>query len=410
MDRIILHIDVNNAFLSWTAVWKLKNGYDKDIRNRYAVIGGDESKRRGIVLAKSNLCKQKGVKTADPIYLARKKCPYLEVYEPNYRAYKYFSDKMYEYLCTYTDIIERYSVDECFLDYTGSVNLFGDPIKLAYKIKDDIYNKFGFTVNVGIGNNKLLAKMASDFEKPNKVHTLFINEIERKMYPLPIEDLFMIGKASSKKLRELGVNTIGDLAKQSETLLVSKFKSMGKMMYDYAHGVDNSPVYYEREKAKSISSSTVFPFNYKDINQIKEVIRELSNEIGKKLRYNKMYADTIGVWLKYTYFDKNSRQEKLDNSISTDDEIYNNAINIFNKIWNHEDSVRSICVFISGLSNNKKKQLSLFDENVRNDREEKLQGVLDEIRDKFGNKVIGFANDRNKKENDIGGKNEYRNN
>ena len=394
MERIILHVDVNNAFLSWTAVWMLKNGYDKDIRNRYAIIGGDESERRGIVLAKSNLCKQKGVVTAEAIYSARRKCPYLEVYKPNYEIYKYFSDKMYEYLCTYTDIIERYSIDECFLDYTGSRNLFGDPIKLAYKIKDDIYKKFGFTVNVGIGNNKLLAKMASDLEKPNKVHTLFMDEIKSKMHPLPIEDLFMIGKASSKKLRDIGINTIGDLANYSSDELVKRFKSMGMMMHNFANGIDDSPVYHEREAAKSISSSTVLAYNYKDINKIKEVIMNLSMDIGKKLRDNKMYVDTIGIWIKYNYFEKISRQEKLDFSISSDDEIYSNSFRIFDKLWNKEDGIRSICVFISGLSASRKKQLSIFD--IDNDNnifdDNKLQNVIDDIRDKYGSNIIKFAN------------------
>ncbi len=401
MDRIILHIDVNNAFLSWSAVWMLKNGYNKDIRNRYAVIAGDESQRRGIVLAKSGLCKKRGVKTADPIYLARRKCPYLEVYPPKFEVYKKFSDMMYKYLCNYTNIIERYSIDECFLDYTGSINLFGDPVKVAYRIKDDIYKKFGFTVNVGVGNNKLLAKMASDFEKPNKVHTLFSNEIEKKMFPLPIEDLFMIGKASSKKLREMGITTIGELAKTDEDVLVRKFKQMGKMMHEYANGIDNSEVMYEREQMKSISNSTVLPYNYHDIEMIKNVIHSLSNEIGKKLRNNKLYADTVGIWFKYTYFDKISRQIKLDNSISNDEDIYNNAFNIFNSIWNHEDGIRSICVFVSGLSSERKLQLSLFDDITRKDEDDNnLQDVIDDLRDKFGDNVIGFANKKNNKNAD----------
>lgn len=401
MDRIILHIDVNNAFLSWSAVWMLKNGYNKDIRNRYAVIAGDESQRRGIVLAKSGLCKKRGVKTADPIYLARRKCPYLEVYPPKFEVYKKFSDMMYKYLCNYTNIIERYSIDECFLDYTGSINLFGDPVKVAYRIKDDIYKKFGFTVNVGVGNNKLLAKMASDFEKPNKVHTLFSNEIEKKMFPLPIEDLFMIGKASSKKLREMGITTIGELAKTDEDVLVRKFKQMGKMMHEYANGIDNSEVMYEREQMKSISNSTVLPYNYHDIEMIKNVIHSLSNEIGKKLRNNKLYADTIGIWFKYTYFDKISRQIKLDNSISNDEDIYNNAFSIFNSIWNHEDGIRSICVFVSGLSSERKLQLSLFDDITRKDEDDNnLQDVIDDLRDKFGDNVIGFANKKNNKNTD----------
>ena len=401
MDRIILHIDVNNAFLSWSAVWMLKNGYNKDIRNRYAVIAGDESQRRGIVLAKSGLCKKRGVKTADPIYLARRKCPYLEVYPPKFEVYKKFSDMMYKYLCNYTNIIERYSIDECFLDYTGSINLFGDPVKVAYRIKDDIYKKFGFTVNVGVGNNKLLAKMASDFEKPNKVHTLFSNEIEKKMFPLPIEDLFMIGKASSKKLREMGITTIGELAKTDEDVLVRKFKQMGKMMHEYANGIDNSEVMYEREQMKSISNSTVLPYNYHDIEMIKNVIHSLSNEIGKKLRNNKLYADTVGIWFKYTYFDKISRQIKLDNSISNDEDIYNNAFSIFNSIWNHEDGIRSICVFVSGLSSERKLQLSLFDDITRKDEDDNnLQDVIDDLRDKFGDNVIGFANNKNNKNTD----------
>lgn len=396
MDRIILHVDVNNAFLSWSAIWMLHNGYDKDIRERYAVIGGDESERRGIVLAKSNPCKKKGVVTAEPIYSARRKCPYLEVYPPNFKVYKYFSDKMYEYLSTYTDIIERYSIDECFLDYTGSVNLFGDPVKLAYKIKDDIYNKLGFTVNVGVGDNKLLAKMASDFEKPNKVHTLFSNEVVRKMHALPVEDLFMIGKSASKKLREMNINTIGELANASVDTLMKRFKSMGRMMHEYANGIDNSPVYYEKENAKSISSSTVLSYNYHDIVKIREVIMSLAMDVGKKIRDNKMYADTIGVWIKYSYFEKISKQEKLDTSISTDEEIYNNAVRIFDRLWNKEDGIRSICVFTSGLSPTKKKQLSLFDLDSNDDTDDKLQDVIDNMRDKYGDDIIKFANIKNK--------------
>lgn len=395
MNRVILHIDVNNAFLSWTAAYMLKKGYKYDIRNRYAIIAGDESQRRGIVLAKSNLCKKCGVVTAEAIYSARRKCPYLEIYKPNYELYKYFSDKMYNYLCQYTDIIERYSIDEFFLDYTGSMKLFGDPIEVAYKIKNDIFRLFGFTVNVGIGNNKLLAKMASDFEKPNKVHTLFSNEVESKMFPLMVDDLFMIGKASSKKLHAMGINTIEELARYDEDKLILAFKSMGKMMHEYANGIDNSPVYYEREAAKSISSSTVLPYNYHDVVMIHDVIHDLSCEIGRKLRDNKKYASTIGIWIKYNYFEKYSRQLKLDFSISTDEEIYNNACNVFDDLWDYDSGIRSVCVFISGFSDERKKQLSLFDlssvDDVDND---KLQNVIDEIRDKYGNKVIVYGCDK----------------
>ena len=202
-DRVILHVDVNNAFLSWSAVWLLKNGYKVDIRNRFAVIGGDEKKRRGVVLAKSIPAKQMGIVTGESLYSAKKKCPNLEVFPPNFKIYSYFSNKMFAYLQKYSDKIERYSIDECFIDYTDSVKLFGDPLDIAYKIKNDIKEILGFTVNVGVGNNKLCAKMASDFSKPDKVHTLFSDEIEQKMWPLPVTDLFMIGKKTSEKLISL---------------------------------------------------------------------------------------------------------------------------------------------------------------------------------------------------------------
>ena len=247
---------------------------------------------------------------------------------------------------------------------------------------------------MGVGNNKLLAKMASDFEKPNKVHTLFSNEVESKMWGLPVSDLFMIGRASSKKLMDMGIKTIGELAVVPLEELTKRFKSMGKMMHEYANGIDNSPVYYEREAAKSISSSTVLAYNYRDEHKIKEVIRQLAMDVGKKIRDNKMYADTIGIWIKYSYFDKISKQEKLNFSISTDEEIYSNAVRIFDKLWNREDGIRSICVFTSGLSSTRKKQLSLFDMNSgsNNENDEKLQEVIDEMRSKYGNDIIKYGN------------------
>ena len=396
--RIILHIDVNNAFLSWTAIEMLKNGSKVDIRNRYAVIGGDEESRRGIVLAKSNLCKQRGVVTGESLYMARRKCPYLEIYTGNRDAYKKYSDIMYNYLLSYTNIIERYSIDECFLDYTYSVNLFGDPIKLAYKIKDDIKEKFGFTVNVGIGNNKLLAKMASDFNKPDKVHTLFVDEIKNKMWNLPINDLFMLGKASSCKLYDMGYRTIGDIACSDVNLLIKHFKSHGKIIWEFANGIDDSEVSYLEHDAKSISASTVLPFNYSRRDDMLKVMKELSMEVGRKLRNNKMYAMNVSIWIKYSNFIKVSKQINLENVVHTDNEIYENSIKLFDKLWNKEDTVRGLCVGVSNFRNDNNRQLSLFDINNSNEnniksieKNDKLQKVMDEIRNKYGDDKIMYA-------------------
>lgn len=400
-ERIILHIDTNNAFLSWTATEMLKNGSKVDIRNKYAIIGGNEKERRGIVLAKSNLCKQKGVVTAETIYNARKKCPYLEVYPPNYNIYIKYSNMMYNYLLQYTDIIERYSIDECFLDYTDSQILFGDPIKIAYKIKDDIKNKFGFTVNVGIGNNKLCAKMASDFSKPDKVHTLFNYEVKEKMWPLPIEDLFMVGKSSAKKLKELNINTIKDLAQADEKLLYKYFKNRTPQMINSANGIDNSKVEYEYEDPKSISNSTSLAYNYKIKEDIQKVIKELSTQTGDKLRKNKLYASNVNIWIKYKDFTKISKQEKLPNPINSDIDIYNIAIKLFNKIWN-EESIRAICVGVSDLSKSNNIQLNLFNTpkiiKEHKKENENLQKTIDTLNKKYNN-IITYANKiKNKKE------------
>lgn len=398
--RIILHIDVNNAFLSWMAIDRLSKGEKIDIRDRYAVIGGDEESRRGIVLAKSNLCKSRGVVTGESLYNARRKCPYLEVYKGNFEVYRKYSNLMYKYLTQYTNIIERYSIDECFLDYTYSVNLFGDPVKLAYKIKDDIKTKFGFTVNVGIGNNKLQAKMASDFSKPDKVHTLFSEEVKTKMWSLPIEDLFMLGKSSSSKLREMGIKTIGDIANSDINFLIKNFKSHGKLIWEFANGIDDSEVSFMEHDPKSISNSTVLPFNYSKRDELLRVFRILAMDVGKKLRTNGMYAKNVGIWIKYSNFVRVSKQMNLENVIHTDNDIYNYSVILFDKLWNKEDTIRALCVSVGNLRNKNTEQLSLFDMgNVKksNKNEEKLQKVLDDIRNKYGNDKIMYADMLEKK-------------
>lgn len=403
-----MHIDVNNAFLSWMAVWRLKNGYKVDIRERYAVIGGDEDARRGIVTAKSDPCKKRGVVTAETLYSARKKCPYLEVYKGDFKVFKMYSDMMYNYLLKYSDVIERYSIDECFLDYTSSVNLFGDPIKIAYKIKNDIKDLFGFTVNVGIGNNKLEAKMASDFTKPDRVHTLFDNEIKKKMWPLPVEDLFMVGKSAASRLRDDGIKTIGELACTNIEILKRKFKSHGVLMWEFANGIDDSKVEAKRDDPKSVSSSTVLPYNYSNKKEIEKVLKILSSDVGKKLRTKHLYANSISVWIKYSSFKKVSKQITIDNSINNDKDIYKYACLLLEKLWDGENYIRSLCVGVANISCNHDKQLSLFDNNTSNKqmdlKEDKLQSAIDCIRNKYGDEMIGYADVINKRENEHHGK------
>ena len=396
-DRIVLHIDVNNAFLSWTAVDMLKKGSKVDIRNRYAVIGGDESKRRGIVLAKSNLCKSRGVYTSQTLYSARKLCPYLDIYAPDYKLYKRYSNYLYNYLLKYTDVIERYSIDECFLEYSSIRRLYGDPIKFAYKIKNDIYSLYGFTVNVGIGNNKLCAKMASDFTKPNKVHTLFMHEISSKMWPLDVSELFMIGKKSSEKLKKLNINTIYDLAHTDKDFLIKNFKKMGIMMWEYANGIDESMVEYIRDNPKSISSSTVLPYDYKNLDQIYAVFKSLVDDVVRRLKNSHMFTNTVSVGIKYKDLSKISKQKKLDNSTDDIDYIYKMVVSLFNELYDKETGVRALSVSLNDLDLVKKRQLSIFDKDFdikTSNNDNKINEIINSLEKKYGKNLLDFGTNK----------------
>lgn len=390
MDRIIFHVDVNNAFLSWSAVEMLKNGSKLDIRDIPSVVAGDEKERRGVVVAKSMPAKKAGIKSGEPLYLARRKVDKLYVVNSKKEQYIKYSNAFYNILCKYTPIIERYSIDECFMDMTGTKRLFGDPIKLAYKIKDEIFNTLGFTVNVGIGNTKVCAKMASDFEKPNKVHTLFRDEVKDKMWPLLVDDLFMVGKSSSKKLHELNINTIGDLACADENLLTKHFKSMGKMMHDYANGIDDSSVIKKAPKNKGIGNSTTLREDATDIVSIKKVLRKLSDMVGIRLREEEKYASVISVQLRNNNFFNYQHQKKLVNPVSSNEDIYENACNLLESMW-QGDPIRLVGLRVSDLTDNTYEQVSLFDEVGKSNKRNKVQKALDSINKKYGNDTIKSA-------------------
>ena len=388
-ERIIFHIDVNNAFLSWTAVYLLKQGFNKDIRKVPSIIGGDEHSRRGIVLAKSPVAKKYGIVTAEPIYQARKKCPILEIYPSNYSWYQEKSNELMEYLKNYSPDQEQLSVDECFLDMTGMNYIYDDLIELAYKIKGEIKEKFGYTVNVGIANNKLCAKMASDFEKPDKVHTLFDNEIKEKLWPLPVNDLYMCGKKTSEELNKLNIKTIGDLANANIKVLEKHFKTYGKYLKESANGIDNSKVEKRKSKNKSISTTTTLPHNYKDIDSLKRIVLNQVEEISRELRDKKLYAKTVGIIYKNKDFISYSAQETFEKPTDNTKEILNKAYKVLEENYK-EDEIRLIGVRLSNLTQEKKEQISLFDENEE-EGEDVLQKTMDKINNKFGKSIINPA-------------------
>ena len=396
--QIIMHIDVNNAFLSWSAIWLLNHGFKKDIRNSYAVIGADEKSRHGIVLAKSMPAKKRGIFTSEPIYMAKKKCPKLEVYPPNYEWYKEMSDKMFELISSYTPDIEKMSIDECFIDYTHVKHLYGDEIEFAHKIQKEIYEKLGFTVNVGIANCKLCAKMASDFSKPYKVHTLFENELDEKMKPLPVDQLFFVGKKTAEKLHSLNINTIKDLSEADSNYLYKYFKNQAIKLIESANGIDNSEVESEKTASKGISNSTTLSYNLVHKEQAYEILEEISDNITMQLRKEKRYAYVIGVNVKDRFFKSSSHQIKLNNPVNKSSEVYEIAKKLFNELWD-ETPLRLIGVSLNQLTDTGTYQVSLFDDVSTLDKEDDLEKIVDEIKNKYGRKSINKASLANKKIN-----------
>jgi len=369
----------------------LKNGYRIDIRNTVSIIAGDESKRHGVVLAKSPLAKKYNIVTGESIYNARKKYKNLLVFPPDHNIYQKYSDELYEYLKQYSPYIERYSIDECFLDMSGMNHFIDDEIDFANKIKNEIKEKFGFTVNIGIGNNKLCAKVASDFEKPNKVHTLFDNEIESKLWTLNVEDLFMVGKQTTKKLKELKINTVYDLAHYPKEKLIKIFKSFGNMLHNYANGIDDSIVENEKQELKGIGNSITLPRDIENIDEIKDKLLELSEIVGQRLRLDKKYAYVVTLYIKYSNFNHFTHQKKLKNPINTDDEIYKNSVILLGEI--ELEPIRSLGIRLTNLTTDKNEQISLFDTSIEKNpkNNENLQYTIDNLKTKYGKNIIKRA-------------------
>ena len=396
MQREILHVDVNNAFLSWLAVYKLEQGESLDIRTIPAVIGGDEKQRHGIVLAKSNLAKQFGIKTGEPLYSARKKCPTIKIYESNFKVYKKYSDMLFELLQEYSFKIERFSIDECFIDMTEFLNN-RKLIDVAYEISKRVREELKFTVNIGVAHNKLLAKMASDFQKPNRVHTLYEKEIPRKMWNLPISELFMVGRRTLPKLYNMNIKTIEDLAKTDKNLLIKKFGKFGKVMWEYANGIDDSEVNYLKQKPKGVGNSTTVSQDITNIEKIEEVLLALTEHTTYRLRKHNMLGNVVSVQLRTSDFKNYSHQRKLNFSTNSTKEIFKTAKELVRQLYNNEP-IRLIGIRIDNLCEEEEKQISLFeDQNIK--KQEKLDKVVDNIKDKFGYDMITRAGDMKQTKN-----------
>lgn len=393
MERLILYIDVNNAFLSWTATEKLNNGEEIDIRNIPAVIGGDEEKRSGIVLAKSQLAKEFGIKTGETLYSARKKCPGIKVYPSNFEIYRKYSDAMIEILKRYTDKIERMSIDECAIDLTNFVQKNEKIEDVAKEISDTIKNELKFTVNIGISHNKMLAKMASDFEKPDKIHTLYETEIKEKMWNLPVGELLMVGRKTAEKLNLIGIYKIGELASRNEKDIIRRFGKLGKTIWEYANGIDNSPVKPNDDTPKGIGNSVTLPHDEKNLDKLNEVLLALCEQVAYRLRKQKMKTKTVNVQIKNNEFQNFSHQRKMQEETDSTKIIFAEAKKLLYELYNSaaNKNVRLIGLRVD-TSNDENEQITLFKETKEeNEKQNKVDKTIDYLKEKYGYDMVTRA-------------------
>lgn len=392
----------------------LQEGYDKDIREIPCIVGGDRKSRHGIVLAKSILAKKYGVITGEPVVNALRKCPDLEMVPPEHDYYEEMSCKLMKLLKSYTPDIEQVSIDECYMDYSGIKTQFGSPTEAACAIKEKVKETLGFTVNIGISDVKVLAKMASDFEKPDKVHTLYKNEIQEKMWHLPVSELFMAGKSSVDTLHKLGIFTVGQLAKSPVNVLESHLKSHGRVLWEYANGVDDSIVNTEKEELKGVGNSTTLSKDLEDAEEIFKVLLTLSEKVGRRLRAGKQRAKTIAIEIKYNDFTKCSRQTTIETATDSGTEIYNIVKILFGELWN-QNPVRLLGVRTANLvEQGEPEQLSILDFAIWSGQDEennktmkpsrekikKLEEALDAIKNKYGKDAVERASLMKKDETD----------
>ncbi len=387
MERLIFHVDVNSAYLSWEAARRVSQG-EPDIRLIPSAIGGDREKRTGVILAKSIPAKKFGIKTGEPVAMALRKCPDLYLAKPDFRLFARCSKAFMDICREYAPVVEKISIDECFLDLSGTHRIYPDPVALAYTIKDRIRNELGFTVNVGIGECKLLAKMASDFEKPDKVHTLYRREIPAKMWPLPVGDLFSVGAATAEKLRRGKIQTIGDLA-NADLGRIQRIVGVkaGKQIHDYANGIDPSPVLAEPEEAKGYSISTTLEEDVTTREQAAKILLALADSVTARIRSDGAKAYCVAVSIRSNDFKTRSHQRSLQEPTDISKEVWQISKELFSELWDGHTPLRLLGIALTNITREDVSQMSLFPDEGR-EKARKLDKAYDAIQSKFGSAAI----------------------
>ena len=398
-DPVIFHVDANSAFLSWSAVYRLKVlGETVDLREVPSVVAGDREKRQGVILAKSGPAKKFGVQTGEPLFQALEKCPNLIVIPPDYPMYVEASRHFVELLRQFSPVVEQYSIDEAWVDMTGTERLWGSPRLAAEKMRQRIKEELGFTVNIGISSNKILSKMAGDFEKPDKVHTLFPEEMEEKFWPLPVRDLFLVGPATERKLKMMGISTIGHLAEADLSVLRRRLGKHGETIWHFANGRNADAVLPEAAENKGYGNSVTTSSDILTTEHAHQVLLGLCETVASRMRKDGKCGRCICVQLRTNEFFHLSHQSKLHGATNITAEIFQAACRVFDEAWDGVTPLRQLGVQVTQLSSEPYQQYDLFSGVTAQQYEKKLRldETVDALRDRFGEDVIRrakFAND-----------------
>ena len=393
-DRVIFHVDANSAFLSWSAAYRCKVlGEELDLREVPSVVAGDKKSRHSIILAKSTPAKKYGIHTGEPLYKALEKCPELKVVEPDYGLYVEASRHFVEMLRQFSPNVEQYSIDEAWVDMTGTQRIFGDPRLAAEQMRRRIWEELGFTVNVGISCNKILAKMAGDFEKPNKVHTLFPEEIEEKFWPLPVRNLFLVGSSTEEKLKKMGIYTIGDLANTDVKTLKKRLGQHGQTIWHYANGRNAELVTPEPAENKGYGNSVTTAKDVTGREEGYQVLLSLCETVAMRMRKDGKSGGCVAVHLRTNAFRTFSHQTLLHGATNITEELFRAACKVFDEAWDGSTPLRQLGVQVTRLAAEPYQQFDLFSgvSPAKYERKLRLDETIDQLRDKFGEDIIRRA-------------------
>lgn len=393
-DRVIFHVDANSAFLSWSAAYRVKVlGETTDLRDIPSVVAGDKESRHSIILARSTPAKKLGIQTGEPLFQALRKCPDLVVIQPDYNLYVEASRHFIDMLRQFSPNVEQYSIDEAWVDMSGTRRIWGDPRLAAEKMRERIWNELGFTVNVGISENKILAKMAGDFEKPNKVHTLFPEEMEEKFWPLPVRDLFLVGPATERKLNQLGIYKIGELAHTDKRILTARLGKHGETIWHFANGRNADMVLSEPAENKGYGNSVTTPKDIKSTEAAHQVLLSLCETVAMRMRKDEKCGSCVTVHLRTNEFFNYSHQAQLPGATNNTGELFCAVCGIFDKAWDRQTPLRQLGVQVTNLVKEPYRQYDFFSDvsPVQYERKLRLDETVDALRDKYGENIIRRA-------------------